>query len=106
MAALEGDVVCPPCKKQKLPTHQPWCDGFYRCAICLDALGKDGRGYSRARNVPCENPDLHLVPQKRVSGTFEPGFFRRPIRSSSNLQVQNKIPVTPSPSRKKVLPRR
>eukprot|EP01043_Picozoa_sp_COSAG02_P004440 COSAG02_NODE_115_length_35467_cov_292.837056_21_plen_272_part_00 len=86
MAALEGDVVCPPCKKQK-PTHQPWCDGFYRCPICPDALGKDGRGYSRARNVPCKNPDLHLVP-KRVSDTFEPGFFHWDTMEARNLDYK------------------
>jgi hypothetical protein len=72
-----GDAAaCPPCKKQKPSvTHLPWCDGFFRCTLCPDALGTDGRGYTRARNVPCKNPDIHLVPQGRIYSSFTAGFF-------------------------------
>ena len=52
----------PPPKRQRRPPRRfPWCDGRFRCVHCPKALGRDGRGYSRARDVPCSNPDLHLT---------------------------------------------
>ena len=52
----------PPLKRQCRPPRRfPWCDGRFRCIHCPKALGRDGRGYSRARDVPCRNPDVHLT---------------------------------------------
>jgi hypothetical protein len=50
-----------PKRQRRPPRRFPWCDGRFRCVHCPKALGRDGRGYSRARDVPCSNPDLHLT---------------------------------------------
>ena len=52
----------PPSKRQCRPPRRfPWCDNRFRCIHCPKALGRDGRGFSRARDVPCSNPDIHLT---------------------------------------------
>jgi|EP01046_Picozoa_sp_COSAG06_P013278 hypothetical protein len=47
------------------PRRYPWCDGKFRCVRCPKAMGRDGRGYSRARDVPCTDPDTHLTVSDR-----------------------------------------
>jgi hypothetical protein len=53
----------PPAKRQctRPPRRFPWCDGNFRCAHCPNAMGPNGRGFTRARNVPCNDPDVHLT---------------------------------------------
>ena len=52
----------PPPKRgrAKKPRYR-WCDGNYRCPICPGGLGRHGRGFTRARSVPCLDPDSHLT---------------------------------------------
>eukprot|EP01044_Picomonas_judraskeda_P006403 COSAG03_NODE_636_length_6600_cov_796.513921_2_plen_301_part_00 len=53
--------LCRPCKKQRTPKYFPWCDQRFRCTVCPNALGRDGRGYARANLVPCQDRDKHLT---------------------------------------------
>lgn len=69
--ADDDGATCQPCKRRKRePRYFPWCDGAFRCTICPNALGKDGRGYTRARNVPCTNPEEHLTLRTETSGDY------------------------------------
>jgi hypothetical protein len=43
------------------PRRFPWCDGNFRCPRCPNGMGPNGRGFTRARNVPCSDPDAHLT---------------------------------------------
>jgi hypothetical protein len=53
----------PKAKRRRVrpPRRIAWCDGRFRCSTCVGGMGPDGRGYTRARNVPCVNPDKHLT---------------------------------------------
>ena len=52
----------PPPKRQCRPPRRfPWCDQRFRCAHCPNGMGPGGRGFTRARNVPCSSPDVHLT---------------------------------------------
>ena len=33
---------------------KPWCDGRFRCYMCKGGIGRGGRGFKHAKNVPCE----------------------------------------------------
>ena len=46
------EANCPP---------RAFCDYRFRCVHgCEGGLGRGGRGFKRARHVPCRNPDEHL----------------------------------------------
>lgn len=46
------EANCPP---------RAFCDYRFRCVHgCEGGLGRGGRGFKRARHVPCHNPDEHL----------------------------------------------
>lgn len=40
--------------------HRAYCDSRFRCVHCPGGIGRGGRGFTRARNVPCMDPTDHL----------------------------------------------
>ena len=82
------EAVCPPCKKQKpAVTHLPWCDGFFRCTICPDALGTDGAALSLDAFLTALVDSAMASHDQDGNGTIEASEFAAFASSNSFLSL-------------------
>ena len=88
-------------KNDRVP--KPWCDSRYRCYKCKGGIGRGGRGFKHAKNVPCKDPveHLHTTPQRGTPSSRHepPRVARRRELIQAAATAASAAPLPPRPLR-------